>query len=370
MLKRAIESNKQRKVILKRPTDNFDLSDYQLAILYQPTPKFKTIFLKLKEANKNIFIYTGSKTDWNFLNNNQDYFTKKAINKTEEYTANYNAGYTTFITEDLGFSNFSPVTDFFGDVHFKVPFETLLYQQIGNYKSKEPLVATLEYNNRRVAVFLGENSWRWRMSSKIEKKTFQSYDAFLNKLIQYLASNKHAKMLEVENKNYYYANEQIKITAQYYNANYEFDSKAKLWIIVTNKATKQQIKYPFALQNNTFGVNIANLKSGDYSFSVSDESKKKTIKGSFTVLDYAIEQQFVAANKKGLLALANQNKGLVFYPNQTKKLIKTLLQNKAYVTIQKTKEKITPLIDWKWLLGVIALLLSIEWFVRKYKGYL
>jgi len=370
MLKRAIESNKQRKVVFKKSTDNFILADYQLAILYQPTAKFKTIFSRLREEKKNMLIYTGSKTDWNFLNNNQNFFSKKAINKTEEYLANYNSGYSTFIVEDLGFSSFPPVTDFFGDVSFKVPYETILYQQIGNYASKEPLLVTLEQNNRRVAVFLGENSWRWRMSSKVEKKTFQSYDTFLNKLVQYLASNKRSKLLEVESNAYYYANEQIKIKAQYYNANYEFDSKARLWITVTNKETKKQIKYPFALQNNSFEVNMTNLQSGNYYYSVSDALKKKTVKGSFTVLNYDTEQQFVGANKKVLTNLAINTNGKAYYPNQYKALIDELIQDEKYVNIQKIKEKITPLIDWKWLLGIIALALSTEWFIRKYKGYL
>lgn len=370
MLKRAIESNKQRKVVLKKSIDNFILADYQLAILYQPTAKFKTIFSRLKEKKKNMLIYTGSKTDWNFLNNTQNFFSKKTINKTEKYLANYNSGYSTFIVEDLGFSTFSPVTDFFGEVSFKVPYETILYQQIGSYASKEPLLATLEQNNRRVAVFLGENSWRWRMSSRVEKKTFQPYDTFLNKLVQYLASNKRSKLLEVENKTYYYANEQIKIKAQYYNANYEFDSKAKLWITVTNKITKKQIKYPFALQNNSFEVNMTNLQSGNYHFLVSDELKKKTVKGSFTILNYDTEQQFIGANKNALTNLAINTNGKSYYPNEYKELIDELIQDEKFVNIQKSKEKITPLIDWKWLLSIIVLALSIEWFIRKYKGYL
>jgi hypothetical protein len=47
-----------------------------------------------------------------------------------------------------------------------------------------------------------------------------------------------------------------------------------------------------------------------------------------------------------------------------------LLNNQDYKTIQKTIVKKTPLIDWYWLLILIATALGAEWFVRKYNGYL
>ncbi len=370
MLKRAIESNKQRKLVIKKPTDIYNINDYQMVIFYQPNQNFATAFDKAKQFNKNFLIYTGTKTNWNFLNENQNYFKKKAIKSTEDYLANFNAGFTTFLTDDIGFSTFAPVQDYFGDVTFSVPFETLLFQQIGGFSSENPLFATFEENNRRGAVFLGENSWRWRMSSFVEEKSFQPFDEFLNKTIQYLASTKRNDLLEIQNKPYYYANDNVKVTAYFYDANYVFNNNAKLWINITNKQTRKQIKYPFALQSNSYQVNISDLKSGNYSFTVSDENQEFKKKGKFTVLDYDIEQQFFGANKKELNQLAYNSNGKSFYLNQFNKLKENLLQNTDYVAIQKSKEKTTALIDWRWLLAIIALSLCIEWFVRKYKGLL
>lgn len=370
MLKRAIESNKQRKLIVKKPTDTYNINDYQMVIFYQPNQNFATAFDKAKQFNKNFIVFTGTKTNWNFLNENQNYFKKKAIRSTEDYLANFNAGFTTFLTDDIGFNTFAPVQDYFGEVTFSVPFETLLFQQIGGFSSKSPLLATFEENNRRGAVFLGENSWRWRMSNYVEEKSFQSFDEFINKTIQYLASTKRNDLLEIKNESYYYANDNVKVTAYFYDANYTFNDNAKLWINITSKQTRKQIKYPFALQSNSYQVNIYDLKSGNYSFTVSDENQKFKKSGKFTILDYDIEQQFSGANKKELNQLAYNSNGKSFYLNQFNELKENLLQNKNYVAIQKSKEKITPLIDWKWLLAIIALSLSIEWFVRKYKGLL
>jgi thiamine kinase-like enzyme len=51
-------------------------------------------------------------------------------------------------------------------------------------------------------------------------------------------------------------------------------------------------------------------------------------------------------------------------------LVKQLLADESYKAIQKTIIKKTPLIDWIWLLVLIALSLATEWFVRKYNGLL
>jgi hypothetical protein len=57
-------------------------------------------------------------------------------------------------------------------------------------------------------------------------------------------------------------------------------------------------------------------------------------------------------------------------PNQVEQLIKKLLENPDYKALEKASIQKTPLIDWYWLLILIVLSLSVEWFVRKYNGLL
>ena len=72
-IKRAIESNEQRKVTIKKPFEALSiLNDHQLIILYQPNPSFTNIYSKINKLNKNTLVFTGQQTDWYFLNNIQD----------------------------------------------------------------------------------------------------------------------------------------------------------------------------------------------------------------------------------------------------------------------------------------------------------
>ena len=367
MFKRSIEMNKQRKVTITNSLNrDIQIEQYQLIILYQPTEKFKKIFNNIKEDN--FFIITGSQTDWNFLNSAQNFFTKRIISKTENYGAVFNMGYTDFIINDIGFGNLPPLDDYFGEINFQVPSQTILFQNVANFTTEDPLLATFNNQNRRGAVLFGENSWKWRMLSKVEHGSFETFDVFFNKLIQYLSSNKRANQLEIKYDPIIYTNTDAVIEAEYFDANYVFDQNANVSLSMKNKDTQETNNYPFTLKDNRFIVSLSNLIPGNYDFEVSVDSKSISKKGSFTVLPYNIEQQFVSSNIEDLKKIAQSSNGSYFHINKVDKLFSFLLSDKRYKAIQKSTEKIVPLIDQKMLLFIVILLLSTEWFIRKYKG--
>jgi len=369
MIKRSIESNKQRKVIVRNNlSDLSKLKEYQLVILYQPTQKFNKIFTEVKKQNSNIFIFTGLQTDWNFLNTSQPFFAKNNINSTENYAAVFNTGYDEFITEDIGYANFPPLSDFFGEITFSAPYKTILFQNIANYATKGPLLATFTDSNRRGAVLFGENSWKWRMLSNTEQQSFEKFDRFFNKIIQYLSSNKRSSQLDITYKPLIYNNSDAVISAQFFDATYTFDSTASLLLQVINKTTNEARKLPFSLQNNKFEAVLSNLKPGDYNFTVTVDNHAISKSGNFAVSQYDIEQQFVTANMVHLKKIANVSNGGLFHISENDRLLTSLLSDKRYTATQKSAEKVVSLIEWKWLLSLVILLFSLEWFIRKYRG--
>ena len=367
MIKRSIEMNKQRKVIVENDLNKaLQLNDYQLVILYQPTKIFNKIFNSL--GDQNLLIITGKQTDWNFLNNSQKFFTKNSITKTENYSAVFNTSYDEFITDDLGFENYPPLEDYFGEITFSVPNKTILFQSIENITTVEPLLTTFTDNNRRGAVLFGENSWKWRLLTKVENQSFEKFDIFFNKLIQYVTSNKRSSQLEITYDPFIYSNSDAVIKAQYFDATYTFDQNASLLLTITNSITKETSKIPFTLKKNNFEISLSNLKPGDYDFKVSVDNNVISKNGAFSVLPYDIEQQFVSANVNDLKNIAQLSQGAYFHINKVDELFSLLLSDKRYTTIQKSTEKIVSLIERKWLLILVILLFSLEWFIRKYKG--
>jgi hypothetical protein len=176
--------------------------------------------------------------------------------------------------------------------------------------------------------------------------------------------------LVVNHENFYNSGDAIEISAQYFNKNYEFDEKARLTISVTNVKTKQRKNYDLLKGNNSYKVNLDGLLAGQYIFSVKELNSNTIYNSSFEILDFDIEKQFVNPDVLKLSQLASETKGAIYYPNQIDNLIKTLLENEKYNAIQKSVSTKTPMIDWVWLLILIVLSLSSEWFIRKYNGML
>ena len=369
-LKRAIESNAQRKATVVNPNAVNSLQDYNILILYQPTTEFKPVFEKNKLAGINTFIVTGNNTDFNFLNQQQNNLVFKMSGQKEEYLAEFNSQFNLFALDDIGFENFPPLQNPFGTVTTNATVSTLLSSKIRNIDTNAPLLAFAENQGKRSAFLLGENLWKWRLQSHIDNQSFEKYDVFVDKIIQFLASNDFRKSLVVNHESFYNSGEGIEILASYFNKNYEFDEKARLTISVTNTKTKQTKNYDLLKGNNSFKVNLDGLLAGQYNFSVKELNSKTTYSSHFEILDFDIEKQFVNPDVEKLAQLATQTQGKVHYPNQVDDLIKSLLENEDYKAVQKEIISKTPLVDWVWLLVLLAVTLASEWFLRKYNGML
>jgi len=369
-LKRAIETNLQRKVTIVNPNKINSLQDYNVLILYQPTGEFKSVFEANKTANLNTWIVTGTNTDFNFLNQQQDIIQFKMSNQKEDYLSDFSSQFNLFAIDNIGFENLPPLQNAFGNLTVKGNIDVLLSSRIRNVNTNMPLLAYSENQGKRNAFLLGENIWKWRLQSHIYNQSYEKFDVFIDKTIQFLASSNARKSLVVNHESFYNSGEAIEITAQYFNKNYEFDENARLTISLTNKKTKQTKNYDLLKSNNSYKVNLDGLSAGEYSFKVVEAKSKNTYNGFFEVLDFDIEKQFVNPDLGKLTQLASQTQGKVFHPNQIDELIKSLVQNEDYKAVQKAIVKKTPLVDWIWLLIFIAITLATEWFIRKYHGLL
>jgi len=160
----------------------------------------------------------------------------------------------------------------------------------------------------------------------------------------------------------------VKLTAQFFNKNYEFDAKAKLSIILKDINSGEEQTIPFVLKQNNYELNLSGLPPSEYSFTVRANGSEATQSGRLRILDYNVEQQFLNANVTKLQAIATNSKGASYFSQDTEALYNSLINDSRFVTLQKSTKNIVPLIDFKFLLALIALSLAIEWFLRKYNG--
>jgi hypothetical protein len=369
-IKRSIETNAQRKVTIINPNQINSLENYNILILYQPTAVFKSVFEKNKNTRINSWIITGNNTDFGFLNQFQDVFNFKMSSQKEDFLTTYNSQFNLFAIDNFGFERFPPLENPFGTITSKTNTNELLSARIGNIETNQSLFCFSENQGIRSAFLFGENIWKWRAQSYLDKMNFESFDLFLDKTIQYLASNNSRKSLVVTHERFYNSGDAIEISAQYFNKNYELDEKARLMITVTNLATKQKKEYDLIRSSNAFKVSLDGLLAGSYSFIVKELNSNTTYTAGFQLLDFDIEKQFVNPDWNKLNQLANQTKGKAFLANQVNSLVNQLLADESYKAIQKAVIKKSPLIEWIWLLVILVITLASEWFIRKYNGML
>lgn len=369
-MKRAIESNAQRKVTFLKTNSISDLKKYNLLVLYQPTASFRKVFDANKNLKINTFIITGMATDFNLLNQMQSDLDFKLTNKKEDFTSSYLTGFNLFAQNDIQFEQFPPLENPFGKITEKGSLNTLLTAKVNGIDVGNPILTFSEKGNSRSAYLLGENSWKWRMESHVMNQSYEKYDQFIDKIIQYLSTNSAKKSLLVEHESFYNSGETIEIFAQYFNKSYELEENANLSINLTNKNTKSTKNYNFSKANNGYQAIFDGLEPGNYAFQVKESSSNAIYNGTFEVLDFDVEKQFVNPDVSKLQQLANQNKGEVIHPNQIDKLIQKLLEKDTYLPVEKSLVKNSPLIDWIFLLIILAFSLASEWFIRKFNGLL
>ncbi len=369
MFKKSIETNNLRSVTILNTTESVGkLNDYQLILLYQPNEQFAQVFEELKNLNKNNIVVGGTQTNWSFLNSAQPYAKREITGQTEDVQGILNSNFSSFTIPDIGFSDFPPLVGAFGEVNFIAESDIALFQRIGNFSTEEPLLVASESNGQRVVYLFGEGIWKWRAQSFRDRRNFQDFDNFIDKLVQYTASNKRKSRLDISYDSFYYGNSAIKISAQYFDKNYVFDGRASLQLTVVNKETKESYNAPFFLKGNYYELDLSNLDAGEYSFEVNVTEQGLTRSGGFTIIPFEAELQFLNADIEALGQLANESEGELFTIDKAANLINSLVEDDRYRPVQKSNEKIVPLIDRKWLLGLVILFLAIEWFMRKYHG--
>jgi hypothetical protein len=369
-LKRSIESNASRKVTIVKPKEINDLDKFNVLILYQPNGEFKQLFETNKNAKLNTWIITGTNTDYNLLNQYQNVFDFKMSSQKENYLASYESNFNLFALDNIGFENFPPLENPFGTITANENISVLLTSRIRNIETNSPLLAFSDNQGLRSAFLFGENSWKWRGQNYLDKKEFTDFDLFVDKTIQFLATNNSKKSFIINHERFYNSGDALEITAQYFNKNYELDEKARLTISVTNTKTKQVKKYDLLRDSNAFKVSLDGLIAGQYTFTVKELNSNASYTNGFEILDFDIEKQFVNPDLTKLKQLASQTNGKAYVPNQIDDLVKILLANEDYKAVQKSIVKKTPIIDWIWLLILIAISLASEWFIRKYNGML
>lgn len=250
------------------------------------------------------------------------------------------------------------------------PHNTLLHQQIGEVKSQKPLLTFIKQPNQKVGVFAGTGLWRWYLNEYRIMEQHKAIPDLLAKAVQYLAVKAKKRQFRLVNqKHQYLENERIRFQAEFYNESYEAVDDAEISIAISDQ-TGNTYDFDFTPIQEGYQLNAGYLPVGRYDFTAKATYGDQTYNrsGAFVVKHVNKEHLNTVANHALLTNLARENNGSIVYPREMNELQDKLESSEQIKATSDRDYRLLELIHVQSLFGVIVLLLTVEWFLRKFYG--
>lgn len=250
----------------------------------------------------------------------------------------------------------------------KANAEVLAMAKIKNVAVDYPVYALQEQLGRKNMVFLGENFWRMRAHSYLEKESFDYFDDWIFSNIKWLMSRSDKRRFKVTtSKQSYAGDEPVFFRGEAYTESYDPMPGVEIKLTVTDPNNKQTDYYLTETGRAQYSLELANLDEGSYSFKAEGRKDGKllgTDEGAFSIGRSNIEHLRLQADKDLLQQIAMRTGGKFFMARnlaEARKAIETL-ELKPVADFRRDRRDFH---RFGWVMALILTLLSVEWIVRK-----
>ena len=353
-----------------------NLSDFNLIILNQLPTSGKSAAQIIEASGINripLLFIVGNKTFIPQLNTlNQGVKISLLAGSSEEAQATINPTYATFnLSENFKeiILRFPPLQVPFANFDIAPTFTPLFYQKIKNIETAKPLLATGTLNGRKIGFIFGEGIWRWRIYNYYFSQNQDSFNELINQLVQYLSLRENEDNFIIDYKAVYAEIDDVILHAEVYNDVFERITSEEVNIKIQNPKD-EEFNFTFDVQGDEYNLNAGHLPVGDYRFTAEVTIGNETFseKGIFTVTAVNLENIITRANHQTLYQLASQSEGKYFLPGQIDNLVNEIKNNSSVKPVTYFQEMVNELLNLRWIFFILLLLLSVEWFLRKYWG--
>ncbi|MCC6599917.1 MAG: hypothetical protein IT223_04500 [Crocinitomicaceae bacterium] len=376
-IREALASNESYKVqssLIRNFKGN--IGDFSLMIFHQlPSLSAGGADLARLAISKNIptlFIW-GSNTDFNTFNTfNLGFSLNGYRNSFTDVNGTVADGFSLFTISDQAagvLRNLPPLSVPFGEMGFSPGVTSFILQRIGQIHTDKPLIAFNKSGGSKVGLITGEGIWRWRLGTFQQTSSHDVFNEMITKTVQYLASKEDRSLFRVTGKNDFPENEPVIFDAELYNESYEPIANRNISIIIKNEEGNEY-KFAFSPDGNRYRLNAGNLPVGNYSYIATEQGAAGPLKetGEFSVSPLQYEITHTIADHRLLYQFARANNGEMFYPDNMSNLADSIMAKKEIVSVSYENKQLTDLINYRWILAILLLMLSLEWILRKRAG--
>jgi len=365
--KSAIEKNKNYAVEQVNIIDfNGSFEAYQLVVIFG-IQENNPLLTQLEKANVPLLVFDIQQNSNLKLTSA---FSFKSRASLEEVKAVKSESFSkfTFSPELLNLiQDAPPLQTPFGKYTLQIGSELVIVQQVGVQVTSKPIILIDEANGRKLAFITAEGFWKWKLYDYANVKNNVAFDELFSKLTQYLVLQEDKSKFRIDYKKQFAENSNIYFEASFYNESYELINDKEISLVIQNEKG-DEFDYEFSKSLERYNLNVGVLDVGKYTFLAKAKGSELIRKGSFDVRAIQLEQLYTVANHKLLFQLANSSGGKLFYPNQSDKIITAIKKSKNNFISVSSKEKLKGMINIPLILLSLLVLISLEWFLRKYNG--
>jgi hypothetical protein len=245
----------------------------------------------------------------------------------------------------------------------------LMTQKILSIELSDPLVAFANTRGIKYGFLCGEGIWLWRLHEFLEQKNHDYFDEWLSRSVQYLITDEKKDKFTITVPEEIFAFSPVKINGHLVNNSLEPINDPDVLFTVTD-SIGQKTEFSMGRLNNYYELNINGFAPGIYRYSAETKLGNEALKreGLLTMINRPVEQSTPMADYAGLRYVASSTGGRFFGPQSQSELLSYMSKlNPADIKISK-EFKWYDLINFKWLLPLLLVLLSLEWFLRRWFG--
>ena len=343
------------------------LKPYSLIIFHQTNILTPKLLAELKANGQSVF-YIGLNPPSGIFN----FSTANGGNRFNDAEPSVNDAFTLFgISNELRtyFKELPAVKCNFGNTTISNGSYALINQRIGVVNTENPLFVFTEMNGLKTAGFFGDGLWRWKLRDYLDHDNHNLFNELINKSVQYLSVKADKSFFRVFTKKIINENESLDFTAEVYNQSYELITEPDVTIVLKD-ASNKVYNYTFSKKQTMYSLSAGQFPQGEYNYTAQVKVGDKifTKSGIVVVKEIVSERMNTLANHQILYQLSKESGGKLFYKNQFAQLQKEILESATIKSITYTHKQLSDLVNLKWILAIIILLLSVEWFFRKRNG--
>lgn len=268
-------------------------------------------------------------------------------------------------------NNLPPILYTAGNILAKTESKVLSYIKVDNNRLKQPLIVIRNFASKRSICFVGKDFWKWKLQTAT--KNIQLYDNLVINIAKWLSITDEQKQFNVKTlRKFYSAGDEVEFVAELYDESLNPINDAEIDIKIKSTNDEAELSLT-SLGNGLYEGKIKLLKSGDYSYLAEAKLNGKLYKkesGRFNVGDIDIEMIETRMNYELLNDLALRTGGSLFFPDDSELIINKIRESIRKVSDEKVVESQFRLWSNEWMLVIVILLFSLEWFIRKQSGML